>query len=459
MKTIENTHPRYDEYIELWVKARDFYEGEDQVKSKGETYLPRSNDDPQMEETIKYNKYKSRAFFYEATARTVEGLVGLATHKPPTIEIPVSMGHPDKYTKGDASIDTFIQDVIRENIITARQGLLIDRKDDGAAYIVQYIAEQIINWHYEGETLVFAVLEETYNDYNPADPYNTKEETQYRELRMEDGAYVQNIWRKVNGKYAITETITPTNRGVTLDHIPFVFTSRAKLGNTVDKSPIMGMVNSNCHHYQLNADYAHALHYVAMPTLALYGVNSDGDDVEVGSDAYLAFESPDAKAEYVEISGNGIPSMANALNRMEDHMAHLGSRLLQSRKAGIESAEAIRLSQTAETSSLYTNVIVAEQALQAAFDEITAWENIGQNVNVDLNKDFVNVNLQPNEVDALTKAYLAKTMSLDTLIYNLQRGELLPEGRSIEQEMELIGGVEDDTQTEGSPVEEIQSNN
>ena len=440
MKDITNTHPRYDEYVELWEKARDFYDGEEAVKAKGEVYLPKSNDKTQYAEVLKYFNYKARAFFYEATSRTVEGLVGLATHKSPTITLPTSMAAADEYIQGDSTTEVMVQDIIRENILTARQGLLVDR-DEGEgtqAYVVQYTAEQIINWHYEGDVLMFAVLKEVYNEYEESDPYNTSESIQYRELRMVDGIYIQNIWRKGPHKYEIYKTASPTNRGVSLDHIPFIFTSRDKLGNSIDKSPIMPMVNTNCHHYQLNADYAHALHYVAMPTLALYGFEGDASSITVGGDVALVFSDPTASAAYVEISGQGLPSMEKALLSMEDHMAHLGSRLLQSRAGGVESAEAIRLIQSAETSSLMSVVNVAEQALQAVYDEIAAWENISTAVVVDLNKDFIDVNLQPTEIDALVKAYVAKTISLETLLFNLQRGELLPEDRTIEDEILLI---------------------
>jgi hypothetical protein len=58
--------------------------GEDAVKSAGEKYLPRL-DSHSDEEFLAYRK---RASFFNATARSAEGFVGLIFRRPPFIKVP-----------------------------------------------------------------------------------------------------------------------------------------------------------------------------------------------------------------------------------------------------------------------------------------------------------------------------------------------------------------------------------
>src|SRR5690349_15355470 len=81
---VNNTHPDYDFGLPGWLRARDVLAGEDAVKSAGEKYLPRL--DSQSDE--EFMAYRKRASFFNATARSAEGFVGLIFRRPPFIKIP-----------------------------------------------------------------------------------------------------------------------------------------------------------------------------------------------------------------------------------------------------------------------------------------------------------------------------------------------------------------------------------
>jgi len=81
---VNSTHPDYDANAFGWLRARDVLAGEDAVKSAGEKYLPRL-DSQSGEEFLAYRK---RASFFNATARSAEGFVGLIFRRPPFIKIP-----------------------------------------------------------------------------------------------------------------------------------------------------------------------------------------------------------------------------------------------------------------------------------------------------------------------------------------------------------------------------------
>src|SRR6185369_7706464 len=81
---VDSTHLDYDANVTAWLRARDVFAGEDAVKAAGVRYLPRLDSQTDDE----YAAYKSRASFFNATARTADGFVGLIFRREPTIKLP-----------------------------------------------------------------------------------------------------------------------------------------------------------------------------------------------------------------------------------------------------------------------------------------------------------------------------------------------------------------------------------
>src|SRR4051794_11688925 len=81
---VNSTHPDYDAALPDWIRARDVLAGEDAVKGAGEKYLPRL--DSQSDE--EFLAYRQRAAFFNATARSAEGFVGLIFRRAPFLKIP-----------------------------------------------------------------------------------------------------------------------------------------------------------------------------------------------------------------------------------------------------------------------------------------------------------------------------------------------------------------------------------
>src|ERR1044072_1469375 len=79
-----STHPEYDAFQPAWLRTRGVLAGEDTVKAAGIRYLPRLDFQSDMD----YAAYKSRAAFFNATARTAEGYLGLIFRRPPFQKFP-----------------------------------------------------------------------------------------------------------------------------------------------------------------------------------------------------------------------------------------------------------------------------------------------------------------------------------------------------------------------------------
>jgi hypothetical protein len=71
-------------YFVARLNRQDQQSGEDAVKSAGQKYLPRL--DSQTDE--EFLAYRNRAAFFNATARSAEGFVGLIFRRAPFVKVP-----------------------------------------------------------------------------------------------------------------------------------------------------------------------------------------------------------------------------------------------------------------------------------------------------------------------------------------------------------------------------------
>src|SRR3954462_7111983 len=81
---LATAHPTYTTTLPSWLRTRDVLAGEEAIKNAGEQYLPRIHSHSEDE----YTAYRQRATFFNATARTAEGYVGLIFRRPPFLARP-----------------------------------------------------------------------------------------------------------------------------------------------------------------------------------------------------------------------------------------------------------------------------------------------------------------------------------------------------------------------------------
>ena len=71
--------PEIAMYWPDWETVDDTVAGSRQIKAKTVAYLPKPNPTDKTDENVKrYEQYVDRAAFFNATGRTLEGLVGIA---------------------------------------------------------------------------------------------------------------------------------------------------------------------------------------------------------------------------------------------------------------------------------------------------------------------------------------------------------------------------------------------
>ena len=99
----------------------------------------------------------------------------------------------------------------------------------------------------------------------------------------------------------------------------------------MDKIPLDDIIAVNLDHYRLNADYKHGMHFTALPTAWVSGFDKSST-LRIGSSTAWVAETPGATAGFLEFHGQGLSTFERAMDRDEQLMAVLGTRMLESRK-------------------------------------------------------------------------------------------------------------------------------
>ena len=272
--------------------------------------------------------------------------------------------------------------------------------------------------------------------------------------RVPSKAFVTEIWQllpssrqgnKNKKEWQLVRTHTPTRRGRPLPLIPFIFHGPRHSQPDIDKSPLHDLICLNLDHYRLDADYKHGLHYTALPTAWVSGFERSSS-LKIGSSTAWVTDSPNASAGFLEFHGHGLTSFERAMDRVERLMAVLGSRLLEDQKKVGETAQAIELRQSGENSILSNIATSASESLTRVLRWIYWWHSteefpdlITDQALVRLNTDFSLQGLTSQELLAIVSAWQNNAISRDTMFELFRRGEILPDGRTNDEEIRLLG--------------------
>lgn len=444
-------HPDYAKIVPKWARCRDAFEGQDAIHAGGETYLPKLSEQSQRE----YDAYKMRTPWFNAAGRTLDALVGMVFRKAPSIngmdEITADV------TLSGHGMAEFAQMLTREVLGMGRVGCLVEfprsREDITTAaqasaanlrpYASIYTAQSIINWRCERVNNVMqpvmVVLSET---HETPGVFGGNSTPQIRVLRLVQGAYIQEIWQKPKEEWVLVETVTPLMRGAPLPYIPFVIFGAKSNTFTTANPPLVDLVDINLSHYRTTADLEHGAHFTGLPTPFIAGIQlGDNERIVIGSATAITTPDPSARASYLEFTGAGLSALEGLLTRKEAQMAAIGARMLAPEKASVESGAALSIRNAGETSVLAGQAKLVQQGIQRVLDIIAEWGGIAP-AEYTINTDFLPATMTAQELTALVQAWQSGAISQDTLFYNLKQGELIEEGRTLEDEQGAIGQAE-----------------
>ena len=368
----------------------------------------------------------------------------------------------------------YAKNVVAEVISVGRAGTLVDWEDsvEQRAYATLYAAEYILNWQVQrinGRNIpTLVVLREVVE--SPIGPdFSSKPIEQIRVLRLfelpsatpskptskkEYGCVVEMYRQKEKAgahrrqskqEWELVEARTPLRRGQPLPLLPFVFHGPRHSRPDVDKLPLSDVICINLDHYRLDADYKHGVHFTALPTAWVSGFPNDAD-LRIGSSTAWHTETTGATAGFLEFMGHGLGTFEKAQDRDERLMAVLGSRLLSEQKKVGETAEAMQLRQTGENSILANLATSVSESITMVLRWVHWWNSneespdqvTDQQVLFELNTDYNTKGMDALELAAVVKSWQSGAISQDTMLELLRKGEVLPDGRSNEEEQRLL---------------------
>jgi hypothetical protein len=425
-------------YEAAWSRCRDCYEGQDQVKKRGEIYLPK----PSGLDSVDYRAYKQRALFYEAVGRTVDGFVGAISRKDPTIEVPTSLEPVVKDATLDSlSLAEFAKKLCGETVLMGRGGVVVDYDEKARrAYLSFYAAESITNWSDTG-----IVLREFVYETDPEDRFKQVEVEQYRQLELLNGIYTVTLWRlprntdapAMANDWRVHEMRRPSRRGMPLDKVPFFWLSPQGRTAKLEKPPLLGLVNVCMSHYMDSADLQHGLHFSGLPTPYITGVSDTDKPIKVGSLAAILLPDANCKVGYLEVQSN-FAALFQSQDRKEAQMAVLGAAVFHDGKKGVEAAETARIRQSGERSLLSGVVTSVEETLQDAMECAGRWMMDSGAVKITMNREFVDTSLDGPMLTGLVQALQAGGLSLPQFLYNMQQADLLAPDTDLDEEAAVV---------------------
>lgn len=454
---VTNHHKDYDAKLSQWTIVSDAVEGAQAVKAKTTTYLPRPDPtDLSPEATERYNQYLLRALYYNATGRTLEGLVGHVFAKQTVKTLTPRLDKLASNIDGRGmTLDQMAKINLRRILQYGRAGVFTDypKRDEtsGAATvedldkgrvrpkILSYSAFDIVNW---GEVEVggivmlnLIVLRELYKAETDKGGFGAEDTVQYRVLRLDTSEgfspiYTQEIWRQNGGsqEWTIAEgPFIPTQSdGNPFDFIPFKFIGWEHNTPDVNSVPLFDLADLNLAHYRNSADFEESTFIIGQPQMVFTGVTKDwvkevwkGKGVKFGSRSAIAL-GPDAAAQIIQAEPNSLAQTGMELKQKQ--MIALGAVLVEEKSVQRTAKEAGQ-DETTKVSVLSSSADNISDAITSALEWAGMFIGEEQGLKKDekgaeakqieyaLNTDFEVAKMDAQERQQLIAEYQAEVIS------------------------------------------------
>jgi hypothetical protein len=488
---VNSSHMQLGAMESRWLRCRDCYDGNDTVKARGEKYLPLLAF--HKLDRAKYEEYKLRAVFYNAMARTADGLAGAVHQKAPNVKLPgnISEDFMRDVTLAGEDAAMFSLGATREVLIAARYGILVDMPPDeetsGVAvrenrpYMRGYFAEDIINWRTEtrggDKVLTLLVLREMISRPKSDDPFTEDSVTTYRVFELVGQGELQGARVTVyeekppeqgaqnkGPEFVVISQAVLTRRGKPVPFIPFVFVNPTSNGPDLEKPPLDDLCELNLSHYRNSADHEHGMHWTALPTPWVSGTfDKDTGTLEIGSSKAWKLQQG-GQCGMLEFNGTGLGAIVIAMDRKQKMMATLGARLLEDGGGPAETATAINMRHSGEHATLKTIAGSVSKAMTIALRWCSWWmgtEEQPESIDAEftLNTDFFATKMSSNDLQAAVAALQAETISYKTFYYMLQRGDMARPNVTVEEEQKEIEdskAATKDIEAEGGIDDELE---
>ncbi len=336
-------------------------------------------------------------------------------------------------------LQTWLYNTSRLCIRYGHVGVLVDAPksgDNGRPYWITYSPRDILGWRTEmadgQQKLTQLRLFEKV--LVPDGLYGEKQVEQVRVLTPNAFEIFQ---KDQKGDFRVVDEGTTS-----LSEIPFSVAYSNRVGVLESFPPLADIAELNLQHYQVQSDLGNQLHISAVPMLALFGFPASAEEVSAGPGEALSLPEG-ASASYIEPGGNSYDAQFRRLDQIVSQINDLGFAAVMGAKLSAETAESKRIDRSQGDSTM---MVVAQQ-MQDMIDNCLRFHadylqesQAGSSL---VNRDFMGARLEPQEIQALLQLYTAGTVTQETLLLQLEAGEVLGDDFDVEAELEATqaGGL------------------
>lgn len=431
-----------------WGLIETLLGGTYKIRKGHRKYLPQEP----REQDISYDARLLRSVLAPYYVRLERMLAGMLTRKPVRLDdVPDVIREQlfDVDLQGN-DLQTWLFAASRVCIRYGHVGVLVDAPaagQNGRPYWVTYTPREILGFRTElkdgKQELTQLRLAEKI--VVPDGLYGEKQVEQVRVLTP--GAF------EIHQKDQKGDFIIVDEGRTSLSEIPFSVAYSNRMGVLESLPPLADIAELNLQHYQVQSDLSNQLHISAVPMLALFGFPAAAEEISAGPGEAMALpEGSDAR--YIEPAGNSYEAQFKQLDRIAEQINALGLASILGSKLSAETAEAKRIDRSQGDSTM---MVVAQQ-MQDLIDnclrfhaEYMQERTAGSSL---VNRDFMGIRLDPQEIQALLQLYTAGTITQETLLLQLEAGEVLGDDFDVEQEIEATqtGGLIEMNQPEPTPT-------
>jgi hypothetical protein len=425
-----------------WILIEDLLQGTYGMRRKHRRYLPQEP----REQDESYDNRLARSVVPPYYQRLERLLAGMLTRKPVRL-IDTSDTIREQLFDVDLNgndLNVWTYETARKMVRYGHVGTLVDAPADGGRpYWVSYTPRDILGWRTEAkegkQQLTMLRLQELASV--PDGLYGEKVVEQVRVLTP--GEY-QIHQKDDKGDFRIVD-----EGRTSLDSIPFNVAYANRIGFMESRPPLEDIAELNLKTYQIQSDLDNQLHISAVPMLAFYGFPSSAEEVSAGPGEAIAFPA-EGRAEYIEPGGTSFQYQFQRLEQLALQINELGLSAVLGQKLTAETAEAKRINRSQGDSTM----MVVAQNMQDMIDNCLQFhaQYLGQNETAGschVNRDFMGIRLDPQEITSLRELYTAGTITQETLLQQLADGEVLGDDFDVEQELEATANAGMDLQPAG----------
>ena len=417
------------------------------IRKKHRRYLPQ--EPRELDES--YDNRLSRSVCPPYYQRLERMLAGMLTRKPVRLDDVTDTIREQLFDvdmQGN-DLNSWTYEAARKMIRYGHIGILVDAPANGGRpYWNCYTPREILGFRVESiegqSRLTQLRLQESIVIPSEDSEYGEEQVEQIRVLRP--GEY--EIHRRgKDGDFQIVE-----EGATTIQEIPFAVAYSNRYNILESRPPLEDIAELNLKAYQVQSDLDNQLHISAVPMLAFFGFPSSAEEVSAGPGEALAFPA-EGRAEYIEPAGNSFDYQFRRLESIASQINELGLSAVLGQKLSAETAESKRIDRSQGDSAM----MVIAQNMQDAIDNCLQFhaQFLGESQagSCLINRDFLGIRLEPQEIQSLLQLYTAGTITQETLLQQLADGEVLGDDFDVEEEIEATqnGGLIEQEQPEPAP--------